>query len=235
MEFARKRAAEWLDGDLGTPAEVASALRSIRFVNRWFGGNRVHHLLLARAARGRSELSVLEVAAGAAPALAAAGLALLRPRTGTPVTLHATLLDRQQSHLPVTWPASLPAPVLLQGDATALPLPSRSVDVVSCCLFLHHLAPGESAAFLLEALRVARVAVLINDLERTQVHYALARLFSLVDPSRLSRHDGPVSVRQAYSAPELTAMLAATGHRAEVRRRFLYRLAAVLWVDAAEA
>ncbi len=229
MPFPRKPAAEWLDTDNGSPAEVRSALRSLRFVNRWFGGNRVHRVLLAAAARSISppptELRVLEAAAGHAAALASAALHLQQRG----ITVHATLLDRQASHLPPEWPRGLPPPELLSGDALAIPLPDRSVDVVSCCLFLHHLSPEEVSAFLREALRVARVAVVINDLERTRVHYALARLFSLVDPSRLSRHDGPISVRQAYSAKELHGMLAATGARVALRRRFLYRFAAMLW------
>ena len=217
----RKPGDEWLDEDLGSPAEVASALRSIQFVNRWFGGERVHRLLLAEAAGHRRELEVLEVAAGRATSLASAGL-WLRQRG---VTLRATLLDRRSSHLPGGWPESLPAPQMVEGDALSIPLPDRSVDVVSCCLFLHHLGPAEAAVFLKEAVRVARVAVVVNDLERTRVHYGLARCFALGDPSRISRHDGPVSVRQAYSAGELQAMLAAAGGQATVRRCFLYRLA----------
>ena len=226
MGFERKPGEEWLDEDGGSPAEVESALRSLGFVNRYFGGDRVHRLLLAEAAAGRRVLEVLEVAAGRATALAATGLWL--GRRG--VTLRATLLDRRPSHLPPAWPASLPAPRLVEGDALSIPLGDRSVDVVSCCLFLHHLGPEDAARYLREAVRVARVAVVINDLHRTRVHYGLARLFSLADPSRLSRHDGPVSVRQAYSARELRAMLEATGLPTVVRRRFLYRLAGLGWV-----
>jgi hypothetical protein len=230
VPFPRKPADEWLDEDAGAPSEVASALRSLRFVNRWFGGNRVHRLLLQQAASAQGNLparslTVLEVAAGRAAALAAAAAALHRKGT----VLHATLLDRRTSHLPKTWPPHLPAPTLLTGDALALPLPDNSVDIVSCCLFLHHLDPQQAAAFLQEAIRVSRVAVLINDLERTRTHYALARAFALVDPSRLSRHDGPVSVRQAHSAPELRALLTATGRKWQLHRRFLYRHAAILW------
>ncbi len=233
MGFERRPQAELLDEDSGSPREIASALRSIEFVNRWFGGNQVHRMLLGEAAGTRRELVVLEVAAGRATALAAAALALRRGPKG-PVQLHATLLDRQASHLPrlhSDWPACFPKPHCIEGDARAIPLPDKSVDVVSCCLFLHHLDPPGATQFLREAIRVARVAVLINDLERTRVHYGLARLFALVDPSRISRHDGPASVRQSYSAPELQAMLDATGLRGTVRRRFLYRMAAVLWME----
>ncbi|RRA48726.1 methyltransferase domain-containing protein [Acidipila sp. EB88] len=235
MKFARKSADEWLDEDHGSAREVASALRSLRFVNRWFGGDRVHHLLLREAVRAmpyspgpRQEVHVLEVAAGRATALEAASRLL----AADGITVRATLLDRQASHLPEHWPRNLPSPIPLQGDALAIPLPARSVDIVSCCLFLHHLEPAEVLVLLGEALRVARVAVVINDLERTPAHFVLAKLFSLVDPSRLSRHDGPVSVRRAYTAGELGAMLAQVdGARVRVRRHFLYRLAGIIWTS----
>ncbi len=230
-DFRRKAAPEWLDEDQGSPVEIAAALRSIAFVNNWFGGNRVHSTLLRQAAAGRRELAVLEVAAGRATALIAAARALSGSREHRGTRLSFTLLDRQASHLPNGWPAQLASPRMLQGDALAIPLPDKSVDVVISSLFVHHLAPDEVARFLREALRVARVAVLINDLERTRVHYALAKLFSSVDPSRISSHDGPVSVRQAYTGRELATFMAATGCRGTVRQHYLYRLAATLWVD----
>jgi SAM-dependent methyltransferase len=247
LGFARKAGEEWLDEDGGSAEEVRSALRSLRVVNRWFGGESTHRWLLERAVRGSGlavagkELEVLEVAAGRATALAAAGLALRRQG----VRVKATLLDRQASHLPkdgdgaeggAAWPKELEPPKLVQGDALRMPLEDGSVDVVSCCLFCHHLGPEEVVRFCREAVRVARVAVVINDLERTRVHYGLARLFSLVDPSRLSRHDGPVSVRQAYSRGELRGLLEEAvrgmgrGMRVEVERRYLFRLAATVWV-----
>ncbi len=224
MAFPRKPAAELLDSDGGTPTEVASALRSISLVNRLFGGNRTHRLLLEQAAHGRSRLQVLEVAAGFAEPLTTAALAL--GRRG--VTIEATLLDLNASHFPPLWPATLPAPRLLPGNALAIPLPAKSVDVVSSCLFLHHLAPEEAQRFLREALRVARVAVVVNDLLRTRTHYALALLRAPFDPSRLSRHDGPVSVRQAHSFGEMRAMLQAAGRPFTLRKHFLYRFGAYL-------
>ncbi len=228
---------EWLDSDLGTPEEITASLRTISRVNRLFGGNRLHTQLLRRALdgclkaqHGQSEAlkhrvpHVLEVACGHAEVLQAALHSL-----GCPVRL--TLLDRSRQHLPqpLTWPAALPAPELLVGDALHLPLPGASVDIVSCCLFVHHLEPAQVADFLAESLRVARVGVLINDLERTRTHNSLAEFFCRLDSSRLSRHDGPASVRAAYTVAEMRRMLAATGHRFELKRYFLYRLGAIIW------
>jgi ubiquinone/menaquinone biosynthesis C-methylase UbiE len=220
---------ELLDRDQGTPEEIASSLKSLRHVNRWFGGNRTHTLLLLRVAGKMqcAEMHVLEVASGRADVLQAAAKALMRRG----VALRMTLLDNSSQHLPSEddWDRELPSPERIEGDALRIPVADGSVDVVSCCLFLHHLDEQQAALFLREALRVARIAVIVNDLERTRLHYVLARLHALTDASRISRHDGPVSVRRSYTYEELEGLLANSGCRLELRRRFLFRLGALIW------
>ncbi len=240
MTMERLVEMEWLDSDEGTQQEIAASLRSISRVNRRYGGVALHArllgLALARTAhnngppssnvRASSSVppSILEVASGHADVLQAALL-----RLGCVADI--TLLDRSARHLPdpQRWPSTLSLPKMQQGDALALPFGDRSIDIVSCCLFLHHLEPAQVALYLKEAQRVARVAVVINDLERASLHYRLAKLNSLLDPSRISQHDGPVSVRRAYTYRELARMLAKTGHRFLLQRAFLFRLGAVVW------
>jgi ubiquinone/menaquinone biosynthesis C-methylase UbiE len=226
---------EWLDSDLGTPDEIDSALHAVTLANRRFGGVRLHARLLQRAlARMSPTVSqmtrphILEVASGRADVLQAA---LLRLGGASGVTPDVTLLDRSAVHLPDprAWPAELPPPHVLAGDALDLPFQAASVDIVSCCLFLHHLEPPQIARYLAEAQRVARVAVVINDLERTVIHYRLAKLNRIIDRSRISRHDGPVSVRRAYTRGELARMLKNTGRSFHLERAWIYRLGAVLW------
>jgi ubiquinone/menaquinone biosynthesis C-methylase UbiE len=147
------------------------------------------------------------------------------------ISLEISLLDRCAKHLPQrhNWHKALHLPTLLTGDALELDLADNSVDVVSCCLFLHHLSVDEARAFLREALRVSRVAVLINDVERKRVNYYLSQLQTLVDPSRLSRHDGPASVQQAYTYAEMRNLLQETHCNFELQRGYLYRLGAIAW------
>ena len=218
---------EWLDDDRGTPAEIGAALDSVAFANRRFGGVRLHARLLKRALtrvpRDRRP-HILEIASGRADVLQ---VALMR------LGIHpdVTLLDRSATHLPDprSWPPALPMPRILTGDALALPFADASVDIVSCCLFLHHLEPPQVAGFLAEAQRVARSAVIINDLERNPLHYRLAKLNRIIDRSRISRHDGPISVHRAYTWRELARMLTNTGCSFFLERAWLYRLGAVLW------
>ena len=222
---------ELLDASNDTPQEIECSLRSIGRVNRRFGGDSLHARLLGRAlasAPHPHKPHILEVASGHAAVLQGA-LRRLRAR------VEVTLLDRRSHHLPDVreWPTEW-TPRLVRGDALALPFANASADIVSCCLFLHHLEPPGVMRFLAEATRVARLAVVINDLERTAIHYRLARMYSHFDPSRLSRHDGPVSVRRAYTFRELAGMLAASGFRFSLERAYLFRLGAIVWCGASD-
>jgi len=100
--------------------------------------------------------------------------------------------------------AGVPEIAVVQGDATALPIREAGIDVAVCVLTLHHLEPDDAAAALAEMRAAARAAVIVNDLLRGRVAWLLVwaatRLFAR-HPA--SRHDGPLSVRRAYSPEEL--------------------------------
>jgi ubiquinone/menaquinone biosynthesis C-methylase UbiE len=212
--------AELLDSDAGTPAEVARSLADLRLVNRWFGGVATTSALVEHVVEstGRTDFSLLEVAAGSGDVPECTHRRLRRRG----INLAITLLDRHGTHLPASGPRVV-------ADALALPFRDRSFDLVTCGLFAHHLEPDAVVAFVQEALRVARVAVLINDLIRHPLHLGLVYA-SLPLHGRLSRHDGPASVRRSYTIPEMSEMLQRTGAaRVEITRHYLFRMGVVAW------
>ena len=56
------------------------------------------------------------------------------------------------------------------GEGTVTAVRDVSFDLVTCSLFFHHLEPPEIQQFTREAMRVARVAFLVNDLRRSWAH-----------------------------------------------------------------
>ena len=218
----RKAVAELLDSDLGTPAEIAATFADLRRINDWFGGTRTTIFLLRRVARanGCHRLSVLEVGAGAGDVPLAAQRALARED----VELQVTLLDRAWTHLPGDGTTSL------AGDALHLPFLNDAFDVVSCSLLAHHFEPDALRLFVREALRVCRRAVLINDLIRSRVHLGLVYMGLPLFRSRLTWHDAPASVRQAYTVEEMRNLLTQLPAReVEITRHHLYRMAVLVW------
>ena len=212
---------ELLDTDAGTPAEIAGSLADLRRVNGWFGGVNTTQAMVAHIARttGRADLSLLEVAAGSSevPERVRARLS----RRG--INLRITLLDRAHSHLQNSNDAVV-------ADALALPFTDGSFDLVSSCLFAHHLSPDALQQFTREALRTCRIAVLVNDLIRHPIHLALIYAGYPLYSSRLTRHDAPASVRQAYTPDEMKDILTQAGSaQIELKRHYLFRMGAIAW------
>ena len=216
---------EWLDSDSGTLSEVSSSLSDLSRINRWFGGCATT-LSLVRQVAGdlrASSFSLLEIAAGAGTVPEMVRGKLQKHA----IDLHVTLVDRSPAHLGHrsangTWAVA--------GDALSLPFQDASFDLVSCCLFAHHLSPEELVRFIDEGLRVCRRAVLINDLIRHALHLALVYAGWPIYRSRLTRHDAPASVRQAYTTGEMRGLLQRTrATRVEMKRHFLFRMGVIVW------
>lgn len=212
---------ELLDEDLGTPEEIAASLQDLRGINRKFGGIATTRSLLERAMERTSlkTATVLEVAAGDGFSIHEAARTLNHGRRA-----EVTALDRRTSHLENNGGRTV------VGDALHLPFADETFDFVSCGLFVHHLNPNDVVRFAKEALRVARQALLINDLVRSPIHLGLVYLGTPLFRSRLTRHDAPASVRQAYTVSELRYLLQQSAPSSiDITRHFLYRMGVVAW------
>ena len=214
--------AELLDSDAGTQAEVAASLADLRRINRWFGGaSTLCHLLERIAARtGRRELTLLDVGAGSGDIAEASRLHLEQKG----IALSAMLLDLSPTHFRNGNSPKVAA------NALALPFRDASFDVAACSTFAHHLEPEQIVQFANEALRVARVAFLINDLQRHPAHLALVYAGFPLFRSRITRHDAPASVRSAYTVAELESLLRQSiAKRVELSHHYLFRIGAIGW------
>jgi SAM-dependent methyltransferase len=223
-------------------AELATDLRNLAWINRLLGGIAV---IRAHWPRGgecsvvsgeqerppspltphHSPLTVLDVATGGGDMPR-----WLARREKTPLLLIAADLHPQMLDLARRWSAGLPIR-FLRLDARRLPFRDRSVDVVLCSLMLHHLTEADAVGALRELARVARRRLIVNDLRRSRVAYALIWLITRFSRNPLTRYDSPVSVERAFTPGELTTLareagLDRTGQFRVHRHRF-YRMALV--------
>ena len=220
----RSPSAELLDSDAGTPEDVSSSLADLRRINRWFGGIATTQALVERVlhATEARELSFLDLgsASGDIPLHVQTNLA----RKG--VRLRVTMLDRSPLHLPQRQ-NGIPR---VAGCATVLPFRDNSFDVAGSSLLVHHLSPDQVRAGVREWLRVCRTAVVLNDLRRSWAHLALVYAGFPLYASRLTRNDGPASVRQAYTVEELRDLLRDSGAaRIDIFSHYLYRVGVIAW------
>ena len=215
----RRPSLELLDSDAGTPAEIAGTIRDLQMFNDWFGGVRTSEALVRRAVAGSTarNCSLLEVAGGDGYVPEE-----VRRRLAPELDLRVTVLDRSRNHLNGNSSSVV-------GDALKLPFSDNSFDLVSCNLFLHHLGPDDVQTFAREALRVSRVAFLINDLVRNPVHLGLSYAGFPLYRSRITRNDAPASVWQAYTPAELRELLNPLVRQIDISRHYLYRMGIIAW------
>jgi ubiquinone/menaquinone biosynthesis C-methylase UbiE len=108
--------------------------------------------------------------------------------------------------------ANEPAIQIVEGDARSLPFADGAFDVAHCSLLVHHLEPLDVIGAFRELARVARHGVVVNDLRRG--FWPLAATLVTVTAlgrSRVTRSDGLVSARRAYTLDELDDLLAQAG------------------------
>jgi SAM-dependent methyltransferase len=225
LRLSRSTELEWLDAPGHAPAALAGNLADLRRVNRWLGGVRLTLRALERLTadlRPGATLAVVDVAAGGADIPEA--VVDWATRRGVHARVVAT--DLSPRILALAARAGSARVPLAAADARALPLADRSVDVATCSLALHHLAPDDAVGMLREMRRVARRGIVVNDLVRGWLGYGGAWALSRALTNPLTRHDAPLSARRAYTLPEMRMLAARAGLGPLTCERFLgYRVA----------
>jgi hypothetical protein len=214
-------AREILDGPVA-PDVLAASLRDLDRLNAWFAG---YALTLARVRRAAARvpatrpLVVVDVGGGDG------GFARRVVRWGRRArrAVRVVVVERDPATVARAQAAcaGLPEVMVVAGDAAALPLAEGSADVVTASLTLHHLEADAAVACLAGMAAAARHLVVVNDLLRSRL--ALGLVWAATRALRLhpvSRHDGPLSVRRAYSAAELQVLAEKAGLAHVVVRRY---------------
>jgi SAM-dependent methyltransferase len=206
---------EYIDRSDLTAAEVRASLADIARLNR-LGPNKAMlaavRPFLDRFARERLHrpFRVLDLGTGGADVPVA--VARRARRLGVPVSVVG--LDVQPAVLACAAAAARGwAEVrLVAGDALRPPVRPGSVDLALCSLTLHHLTEDAVVGLLRRMAEVARLGFVVSDLRRSRSVYALAWLtIRLMSRNRLTRHDGPLSVRRSYTLSELAGLSAVAG------------------------
>jgi ubiquinone/menaquinone biosynthesis C-methylase UbiE len=226
-------AREHLDGELSDPRVLAGNLRDLRRVNRFFGGLDLSRRALevvvdargperASTSAGRTPgslldepVTLLDIGTGGADI----PIALIEAfrRRGRRLTIMAVDSRPEVLEAAAAARSAIGASVgltLRVADGLTLPFEAGSFDVAHASLVLHHLEPAEAETLVREMARVARHGVILNDLARGWLPWLGAWLvIHLTTRNAFTRHDGPLSVRRAYSPSEARTLLTNAGLR----------------------
>ena len=207
----RCRLPEIMDQPDLAPARHIGALRGLARVNLWSGSAGILWRPLADLARrlGRP-IRVLDAASGGGDV----PLRLWQRARAAGLDIHVDGCDLS----PV-------AVEYAQGKATKVGANVRyfvqnvlqgpvltGYDAVTCSLFLHHLDDEQAVAYLRWAGATAGHQVLVNDLIRSGIGFALAHVAGrILTTSNVVHVDGPRSVQSAFTMKEAGALAEKAG------------------------
>jgi hypothetical protein len=202
---------ELLDLGHGTPADVAANLAEMWRINRVLGGlpSLTRHLY-PRLAACTGEITIADLGTGSAEI--PVQIAQWAQQRGLDVRIigvdwAARNLTVARQHITGT-----PQVSLIRADAGNLPIPPEGVDYVISTLFLHHFTPDQVIRLLHGAYTAARRGIIMSDLVRGWMPLIGFRLIQpIFARNPLTRHDGALSIRRAYTPDELRALAEAAG------------------------
>lgn len=209
-----KRSTELERIDTGdyTPAEYATFLREIAFINRYFGDQRALKKTLLREIEREDlrEFSVLDVGCGSGELLRM--IAEFAAKSGRKASLTGIDLNAISSATTHSESIDFAEIASVQGDAFELPFADNAFDYAISSLFFHHLTDEEIPMVLKEMFRVARRGILVIDLHRDPVAYVGYKILCTVfQISPLVRHDGSLSIKKGFKSAELVDLAVTAG------------------------
>lgn len=219
---------ELLDAGEGTDEDVAKSLMDLRRINRFLGGKKVILRALSSKLNGATtQLSLLDVGTGSAD-LPMAVAESCRNRLIEPFIAAVDISERNirisRSQLGVGSEINL-----VRADSLKLPFSSRSFDFVTASLFLHHFRDDDVVRLLSDFGRIARCAVIVNDLIRDLVPYYFTKIAGpILAASFLTRNDAPLSILRGFTVSEMNDLARRAGLKVrETKRVFPYRLSMI--------
>lgn len=185
-----------------------TGLRRIHYLSRT-AQSMVRPLLAYATRTGRSRLTLLDVACGGGDVPVA--MAHLARRYG--IELQLTLIDQSPLALrQATMCAASVGGARTFCDRLPGSMPPERYDITTNSLFLHHLSLPQAVTVLHQMRTLARGLVIVSDLRRSRAGWALAwSACRLLTRSRIVHHDGPASVRAAWTMEEFAMMAEEAG------------------------
>lgn len=216
----RLRAAEWMDEPGANPQWLRGSLGFLRRINALLGYTRSTLGHLERFSQGWEQgrtIRILDVATGSADVPRA--ILKWAARRGFSVQVIGVDLHAKTARAAIDEGNVR----IVQANAIRLPFADGSFDYAIASLFLHHLDEADIVSVLREMGRVAARGLVVGDLVRHRRAYLGVSLLTLL-ANPMVRHDGRVSVAQAFTRAEIIALRDQAGVAfAEYHRHSGYR------------
>jgi 2-polyprenyl-3-methyl-5-hydroxy-6-metoxy-1,4-benzoquinol methylase len=210
---SRSREKEYLDMDNIEAPELFRNLRELHSINKHLGGYAASQKALTSLLDSKKNIrNVLDIGFGGGDTIKQLSKVNQQEKAGLffyGVDIKKECVDYAETNL-----AALQNKKLIWDDYRNIsPELLKSIDVIHCSLFLHHLSNDEIVD-LLKFARQHKCIVVANDLHRNWfAYYSIKMLTSVLSRSYLVKNDAPLSVKRGFTRSELTALVEKAGFK----------------------
>ncbi|MDT7830568.1 methyltransferase domain-containing protein [Pricia sp. S334] len=200
----RNRDPELMD-DVGMDSDILKkVLHDVDRTNRLLGGHQITLRGVAQLIRKHPQESYTIVDMGCGNGGMLREVVKLGRRMG--VSIEAIGIDLSEKCLAIARNASSGFPEIqfIKQDILQLSPEDLHSDIVLCTLTMHHFFDENISVFLDRFTQLARIGVVINDLQRSPLAYHLFRGFSAIFiRTKIAKHDGLISIKSGFTRAEL--------------------------------
>lgn len=200
----RNREAERMDDPEVEQNMLEEVLCDIDRTNRLLKGNRITVQSVGQLIREfpQQSYTILDMGCGNGSMLRE--VVKLGRRMG--VKVEAIGIDLSEKGLAIAKAASSDFPEIryLKQDILELDPDDLNCDILLCTLTMHHFYNENIPVFLGQFAKLARIGIVINDLQRSPLAYHLFKGFSAIFiRTKIAKHDGLISIQSGFTQSEL--------------------------------
>jgi 2-polyprenyl-3-methyl-5-hydroxy-6-metoxy-1,4-benzoquinol methylase len=220
---------EMMDRPQQVLKELEADLKNLEKLNRYFGSYSLVRFFLRRWFLRRKVVRLLDLCTGFGdiPRFIVDWCRL----NDIPVEITAVDLRPATLELATKQSGSYPEITYIAADVLDF-LPSSPVDFVFCSLALHHFSNKDAIRLIRQTGLMTRGNILFSDIERSDLGIVgIYALTAFVFREPMTRFDGRLSMRRAFSFGEMGRLAELAGWRRFGHRRFLICRQAI-WREA---
>ncbi len=200
----RSSEVEIMDTFFGTTNELETILQDINRVNRLLGGYSITLDAVFELLEKNNKESYTILDMGCAEGTMLRKLALAARKKNVKLKLIGVDFNEQGLQLAKQYSSDYPEISYLNTDILKSDFSEWNIDVVMTTLTLHHFTDQGVVEFVNRFVEIAKLGVVINDLERSPIAYYLFKAFSLIFiKTEIAKKDGLLSIRRAFIKKEL--------------------------------
>lgn len=193
-------------------------------INKWLGGNRVTLSGVKQLLKNQSKastLTIVDLGCGHGDILRL--IADYGRKEGYEFQLIGIDANQDSIDYAVDLSDNYPEIRYQNSDVFSEEFYTLEYDIVLATLFLHHFKTEDIETLLRQMTTKARLGVVINDLQRSEMAYGLFKLLGLTISNQMIKEDGLTSILRAFKRKDLEAISQKLNLKSQIRWKWAFR------------